>query len=189
MALFEIEEGDEIPIMGVEATVLNPPEDGDVHRQDDLHYNSLTLALEFGEFTHLVTGDAETDAEARMIDEWGEDLDADVYQAGHHGSSTSSTSPFLDHVDPEIAVISSAYDSQYGHPHDEVLEAFADRGIETYWTGVHGDVVVTTDGETVAVETAEDGPTDAGAVLEEKPDDDDVPALVREPDVAVTPPA
>ena len=188
VTLFEVREGDEIPFEGVDATVLNPPEDGDDSRQDDFHYNSVTLSLEFGAFATLTTGDAESDAEQRMVDDWDEDLAADVYQAGHHGSSTSSTPPFLDEVDPAIAVISSAHDSQYGHPHDEVLEAFADRGVETYWTGVHGDVVVTTDGEAVAVETAEEGPTDAAALLEEKPEDIDDPALVRPPiDVAVAP--
>jgi len=36
--------------------------------------------LEFGEFRYLTTGDAETEAEQRMIDEWSADLDADVYQ-------------------------------------------------------------------------------------------------------------
>ncbi|MHC3439483.1 ComEC/Rec2 family competence protein [Natrialbaceae archaeon A-gly3] len=188
VTLFEVREGDEVPFEGVDATVLNPPEDGDDSRQDDLHHNSVTLSLEFGDVTYLTTGDAEGDAEQRLVDDWNEDLAADVYQAGHHGSSTSSTPPFLDRVDPATAVISSAYDSQYGHPHDEVLEAFADRGIETYWTGVHGDVVVTTDGEAVTVETAEDGPTDATALLEEKPGDDDALALVEPPtDVAVTP--
>ena len=101
--------------------VLNPPS-GD--SGSDLHYNSVTLSIEFGEFSYLTTGDAEADAEERMVDEHGEQLEADVYQAGHHGSTTSSTTPFMNQVTPEVAIISSAYDSQYGHPHDEALEAF-----------------------------------------------------------------
>ena len=39
-------------------------------------------------------------------------------------------------------------------------------------TGVLGDVVVTTDDEAVTVETAEEGPTDAAAILEEKRGDE-----------------
>ena len=183
--LFVVEADDELPLADatVAATVHNPPP-GD--SGSDLHENSVTLTIDFGDVTYLTTGDAERAAEEWMVDERGEALEADVYQAGHHGSSTSSTPAFMDVVDPRIGVISSGFESQYGHPHDEVLESFADRGIETYWTGVHGDVVVTTDGERVTVETAEEGPTDAGALLEEKPGDDDTPALVRAP-IDVTP--
>ena len=171
VTLFEVREGDEIPFEGVDVLVLNPPEgDGG----SDLHYNSVSLAIEFGEFSYLTTGDAEADAEARMVEDWADELEADVYQAGHHGSSTSSTEPFLEAASPEAVVISSALESQYGHPHDEVLESFADRGLETYWTAVHGDVVVTTDGETVTIEPEREGPTDAAALLEAKPDDESV---------------
>ncbi|MDG5820708.1 MBL fold metallo-hydrolase [Natronococcus sp. A-GB7] len=166
--LFEVEEGDELPIDGLEATVLNPSAD---ESGDDLHYNSVSVAFEFGKFTYLTTGDAEADAEQRMVEEHGGTLEADAYQAGHHGSSTSSNGPFMDAVDPEIAVISSAYDSQYGHPHEAVLEDYAERGIETYWTGVHGDVVVTTDGAAVSAETEREFSTDAADLREERPDE------------------
>ncbi|AGB38466.1 ComEC/Rec2 family competence protein [Natronococcus occultus] len=169
VTLFQVAEGDELPLEddAVGATVLNPPagESG-----DDLHYNSVTLSVEFGEFTYLTTGDAERDAERRLVEDRGEELGADVYQAGHHGSSTSSTEPFLDAVEPRVAVISSAEDSQYGHPHDDVLESFADRGVETYWTGVHGHVVVTTDGEEASVEAEREATTDPAELREHEPD-------------------
>ncbi len=169
--LLLVEEGDELPIDDdVEATVLNPPA-GD--SGDDLHFNSIAIVFEFGEVRYLTTGDVESNAEARLVEQWRDELNVDVYQAGHHGSETSSTPPFLDAVTPQIAVISSAYDSQFGHPHDTVLESFADRGIETYWTGVHGDIVVTTDGEAIDVETSEEFSTHPTDLLEEKSDDGD----------------
>jgi len=170
--LFEVVEGDELPIddENLEATVLNPPE-GDPG--SDLHYNSVTIAFEFGETTYLTTGDAEEDAEQRLVDEWESELGADAYQAGHHGSSTSSTSVFIDAVHPDVAIISSGFDSQYGHPHDEVLEEFGERGVETYWTGVHGDVVLTTDGEDITVDPSSEFSTDPEDLLDEKPDEED----------------
>ena len=167
--LFEVVDGDTLGLEdeAVEATVLHPPEgDSGV----DLHDNSVVLSVEFGAVSYLTTGDAEDGPEERLVDERGDALAADVYQAGHHGSSTSSSEPFLEAVDPDIAVISSALESQYGHPHDEVLESFADRGIETYWTGVHGDVVLMTDGQSVSVTTDREGPTDPSALLERKQD-------------------
>lgn len=163
--LFEIRESDSLPFGdSVDVTVLNPPEDGGA----DLHHNSVSLAIEFGETRYLTTGDAETDAEARLVEEWADELDADLYHAGHHGSSTSSTEPFLDAVDPEFALISSAFDSQYGHPHDEILERFGERDIQTYWTGVHGDVVFSSDGQDLTVTTAVDESTDPIDLLDLK---------------------
>ncbi len=168
--LFLVEEGDELPLEdNLKATVLNPPADYD---GSDLHYSSVAIRFEFGDFRYLTTGDAEQDAEQRMVDDWAEKLEADVYHAGHHGSSTSSTPAFMDAVTPEIAIVSSAYESQYGHPDEEVLERYDESGIETYWTGVHGDITVTTEGSSVDVETGESFSSDPADLLEEKPGDD-----------------
>ncbi len=147
VTLYETWEGDEIPFHaeGLTATVVNPAADSD--DPIDLHYNSVAIHVTYGETTALFTGDAEADAEARMAAEHGATLAADLYHAGHHGSSTSSSELFLDVVAPEMAIISSGYDSQYGHPHEEVLDAFGERGIATYWTGVHGSVLFESDGE------------------------------------------
>ncbi|NGM70520.1 MBL fold metallo-hydrolase [Natronolimnobius sp. AArcel1] len=184
--LLLVEDGDQLEFGAATANVRNPPA-GD--SGSDLHYNSVSLTVEFGEFTYLTTGDAEEDAEQRMVDDHGDELEADAYQAGHHGSTTSSTTPFMDHVSPDIAIISSAYDSQYGHPHDEVLEDFADRDIETYWTPVHGDIVLTTDGDDVSLETELEFSTDPAALLDEKPaDDDETQSSLVEPGHVTTAP-
>ncbi|ELZ10245.1 beta-lactamase domain-containing protein [Natrinema thermotolerans DSM 11552] len=169
VTLYEVAAGDTLPLEsdGLEATVLNPPEDG---TDDDIDANSVVLALEYGDFSYLTTGDIAERAERRLVETRGDDLAADAYQAGHHGSSTASTDPFLDAVAPEVAVVSSPLDSRYGHPHDEVLAAFADRGVETYWTGVHGTVVLATDGSEIDVATEREGPTDPEALLERKAD-------------------
>lgn len=174
--LFVVEEGDTLPFGDdVDVMILNPPSG---NSGTDLHYNSVAFVLEFGEFRYLTTGDAETNAEARLLEDWTDELDADVYQAGHHGSSTSSTAPFVEAVEPEIAVISSALDSQYDHPHDEVLDRFADHDVATYWTGVHGHVVVTTDGDDISIEVAEEASTDPLDLLEQKLNDSEDPGRI-----------
>ncbi|NUE01772.1 MBL fold metallo-hydrolase [Halorubraceae archaeon YAN] len=170
--LFITEEGDQLPIEddGVIATVHNPPA-GD--SGTDLHYNSIALAISVGEITYLTTGDTEADAEDRVVSEWGDEIESDIYHAGHHGSSTSSSEPFMNAVQPDFAIISSGFESQYGHPHDEVLELFAEMDIETYWTGIHGDIVFTTDGTSIDVTSTDDATTDPAEILELKPRDDD----------------
>lgn len=169
--LFTVRDGDELPFEGVNATVLNPPEDGG----SDLHYNSVTVHLQFGNASFLFTGDAERDAESRLLDEHGSGLQADVYHAGHHGSDTSSGPEFLDAVDPAVTIISADYDSQYGHPHDEPLERFAERDVRAAWTGVHGTVVFVSDGEEISVRTQHDATFD--------------PLELRDESVATAPPA
>ena len=165
VTLFETQEGDEIPIDGIQATVLNPPADPEY--PDDLHYNSVTVLVEHGEVGFIATGDAEEDAEQRLADEYGEDLESDIYHAGHHGSSTSSTVEFLSAVDPETSIISSAYDSQFGHPDEKVLNRFADHNIAAAWTGIHGSMVFTSDGEDYNVTAQADRTTNPTQLRDE----------------------
>lgn len=154
VTLYGTYEGDEIPIDGVEATVLNPAEDP-VH-SDDLHHNSVTVLVEHGEVAFLATGDAEEAAEQRLVEDYGSDLEAEIYHAGHHGSSTSSTKGFLAAVDPDISIISAAYDSQFGHPHTEVIDRFASHDIAAVWTATHGSTVFSSDGDSYEVHAQAD---------------------------------
>lgn len=163
--LFVVEEGDRFEFGTATVEAYNPPADAS---SSHLHYNSVALRAEFGEFTYLTTGDAEAAAEQRLANDYEDGFNADTYQAGHHGSSTSSTPSFMDAIAPDAVVISSTDDSSYDHPHDAVLEDYADRGLETYWTGVHGDVVLTTDGDGYSFETERAASTDAEDLLEGK---------------------
>ncbi|MDL5363858.1 ComEC/Rec2 family competence protein [Halalkalicoccus sp. NIPERK01] len=167
VTLYTTQEGDEIPFdnEATHATVLNPPANSD--KPDDLDYNGVVVLLEFGETSALFTGDAGADVEDRLLDAHGDDLDVDLYHAGHHGSKTSSTSEFLDTLAPQATIISSAYDSQYGHPHEESLAAFAERDIAAYWTAVHGTMIFESDGETWTVATQTNATTDPLALREE----------------------
>lgn len=153
VTLFEVRDGDEIPFEGTRTVIRNPPEPPG----DSLNDNSVAATVAFGNTTFLFTGDAERDMESRMLDAHGDALEADVYHAGHHGSDTSSGPEFLDVVDPEVAIISSAYDSPYGHPHDEPLERFAERDVRAVWTATHGAIVVVSDGTNISVRTQHDG--------------------------------
>jgi competence protein ComEC len=167
VTLYETRAGDSIPFEGVETEVFGPPEpyiDG-----EDRNENSIVLRLSYGSTSFLYTGDAEEDAERRLVEEYGSGLESTVYKAGHHGSSSSTSDALLDAVDPKAAVVSSAYDSQYGHPHDEVLQAFSERAIPTYWTATHGNVVFVTNGEGVSIRTQADAPTDPLSVRDAAP--------------------
>ncbi|PSQ02789.1 competence protein [Halobacteriales archaeon QS_5_70_17] len=156
--LYRTAAGDGIPLAGADLRVLGPPED---HLAGgDRNENSIVLRIEYGDASVLFAGDAEKRAERSLVDRYGDGLASTVLVAGHHGSATSTHGFFLDHVDPEAVVVSSAYDSEYGHPHESVLGRLAARSLPTYWTGTHGDVAFVTDGRTVTVRTQRAAPTD-----------------------------
>ncbi|WP_436936530.1 lamin tail domain-containing protein [Halovenus marina] len=159
VTLYETREGDSIPFEDVDVEVLGPPDP--YLNGEDRNENSIVLQFEYGQTSFLYTGDAEENQEGYLVEEYGSALNSTVYKAGHHGSSSSSSGELLDAVDPRVAVISSAYDSQYGHPHDEVLQKLADRSIETYWTATHGDVVFVSNGEGISIRTQQAAPTNA----------------------------
>ncbi|WP_226023336.1 lamin tail domain-containing protein [Halomicrobium salinisoli] len=167
VTLYETRAGDRIPMAGANVSVLGPPEP--YHESGDQNENSLTLRLRYGETGFLFTGDAEATHEEYLVERHGDELGATAFKVGHHGSSTSNTGEFLDAVDPEVAVVSSAYDSEYGHPHNETLARLAERGVDTYWTATHGDVLLESDGETVTAWTQREAPTDPRSLYEGEP--------------------
>lgn len=156
---YEPRAGEDFAVGGMRIETLHP-EEGEL--TGDGQRDSVSMRVNYGETSFMVTGDAEKGAERSMVEnaEEGEiELDSDVYQMGHHGSDTSSTRAFLEAVDPEVAVYSAGEDNSFGHPNDEVLERHAEMGIDVYGTDEHGTVVVEAgpDGN-YTVETETDAP-------------------------------
>ena len=112
---------------------------------DNANDYSVGILLEHGENRFLLTGDAEEDSEADMLDN-GINLSADVLKAAHHGSRTANTEAFLERVNPEYVVISCGEGNSYGHPHAEVLNRLREMGIKVFRTDEEGTVVATSDG-------------------------------------------
>ena len=164
--LYETRAGDPIPFEGVTVEVLAPPEP--YLDSEQRNENSIVLQLSFGRTSFMLPGDVEEDGEEYLVSNYGTGLRSTVLKVAHHGSAGSSTAPFLDAVQPRVAVISSAYDSQYGHPAEEALKRLADRDIAAYWTAVHGNIVMTSDGETITIATQQAAPTDPLSLRDEQ---------------------
>ena len=158
VTLYRTRAGDVIPMEGASVRVLSPPKNYLDGR--DRNENSLVLRVGYENASVLLPGDAEGDAERYLRETYDGRLDATILAAGHHGSNSSSSPGFLAATTPRVVAIQSAYDSPYGHPHEEVLARLAAREIPTYWSGVHGDVVFETDGQRVVVKTQRAAPTD-----------------------------
>ena len=119
---------------------------------NDVNNNSIVLKITYGETSFLFKGDAERESEIDML-EAGYDLSAIVLKVSHHGSDTSTTYPFLREVMPEIAIISSGLENQYGHPHDNLLSRLRDADVKVYRTDLQGDIIIRSDGVNLTIET------------------------------------
>lgn len=112
---------------------------------------SIVVALQYGSFDALFTGDIEEDIIGTII-AGGKLGDIDYLKVPHHGSRNGLSEQLLEITLPEVAAISSGKNNRYGHPHKEVLELLEKYGVTVLRTDVMGDVVVVTDGKTWRVE-------------------------------------
>ncbi|MCP4292341.1 MAG: DNA internalization-related competence protein ComEC/Rec2 [bacterium] len=101
-----------------ELVSIYPPLKLPAHSQENDH--SMVLALNFKKVTqYLWSGDLESEGEKHLLEssKWGGP--ARVWKAGHHGSSTSGSQPFLEALNPELILISCGVGNRYHHPsHD-----------------------------------------------------------------------
>lgn len=133
--------GDAWTVGTAAVTVLGPVKD-----YDETNDTSIVLRVDFGENSFLFTGDMERTAEADLL-ESGAYLEADVLKVGHHGSSTSTSYPFLRAVDPTYAVISVGENNDYGHPHEDTMSRLRDDDAIVYRTDLQGHIVCTSNGQ------------------------------------------
>ena len=133
-------------------TVLNPiPAYADEPK--DLNDLSVVLHIRYGSTAVLLTGDAEEQAEKRMLDTFPRAmLKADVLKLGHHGSASSTGFSFFLAVDPDFAVASCGTNNDFGHPHSETLSLLHDTRTAFYSTDTDGTVVFRLDGNKVSVD-------------------------------------
>lgn len=90
----------------------------------------------------LLTGDLDSLGE-RLLLELSPKLSAELLQVGHHGSSGSSTLPFLSQVSPRFAAVSVGKGNRYGHPTAEVLrklELVTGDSSSVFRTDLHGSI-------------------------------------------------
>jgi competence protein ComEC len=107
----------------------------------DLNAESIVMKLQVGNTSVLLTGDATNDAEASMLSS-GFNLRCQVLKVGHHGSSYSTSLPFLTTIKPTYAIISAGLNNQYGHPSQQTLDSLSSNNITTYGTYKDGTAIL-----------------------------------------------
>jgi competence protein ComEC len=120
---------------------LHPADPPEPARRSPTNAASCVLRVRHPAGTLLLAGDVEAPQERRLVELFGRDgLAADVLLVPHHGSTTSSTEPFVDAVGPRWAIVQAAYRSRFGHPHPRVVERYLRRGVELLRSDADGAV-------------------------------------------------
>lgn len=120
--------GDSIALGDLSLPVLAP-----VAPSGDTNNDSIVTRIGCGNVSVQFEGDAEAPEEQSMVSA-GILSHVTVLKVGHHGSSTSSSVPFLNAVTPTFAVISAGLNNQYGHPTQQTLTALAAVGAQFEYT-------------------------------------------------------
>lgn len=133
----------------VTLSYLWPKEADDYQGNND----SLVLFVQQGVFRLLLTGDLEEEGELALLQQYGKMIhNVTVLKAGHHGSQTSSSEPFVEAANPTFTIFSAGLQNRYGHPHNSVVERFTRRKLAYFITGVDGTMTVKVKHHTLHVE-------------------------------------
>lgn len=65
------------------------------------------------------------------------------------GSKTSSTTEFLNKINPKIALIGVGKNNKFGHPNDIIIKKLENKEIKIYRTDVMGEIIIKSDGEKI----------------------------------------
>lgn len=117
---------------------------GDMTEYDAEESNGMSpfVVVETLNRTLIFTGDATVETEEWFMSAYSGSLDVDFIKIGHHGSDTSTSQEFLNFVDPEYCVIMCDDGSAYEHPSATVMNRLFDKGVVTYRTNRHGNIVL-----------------------------------------------
>ncbi|MGP4108210.1 ComEC/Rec2 family competence protein [Virgibacillus sp. L01] len=123
----------------------------------DNNESSIALKISFKETDFLLMGDVEKEQEKKLLKRYN--LQSEIIKVAHHGSSTSTSTEFLEEVSPELAILTYSEKNDYGHPVDRVIKNLIKVNAAIYSTAVFGDITISTDGESYLI-IAEKNPTD-----------------------------
>ncbi len=112
---------------------------------NDVNANSIVLRLDYGDFSMLFMGDAESQSEERLL---GKDVElkANIIKIAHHGSKYATSENLLKRVKPEVAIISTGAWNRYGHPSQSVLDRLKTSNAKVFRTDLQGEITITTKG-------------------------------------------
>ena len=112
--------------------------------------SSNVLKLTYHNFSVLFTGDLPQTQEKYLLNK---NIASTILKVAHHGSKTSSSQEFLEHVRPQLAIISVGKYNSFGHPSKEVLDRLNNLPTKILRTDEKGAIIIYTDGYNYSLKT------------------------------------
>lgn len=108
--------------------------------EEDTNEQSIVIYTVLGNHRWLFTGDLGEEGEKKLIETFPA-LEVDVLKVGHHGSKTSTSTFFLEKIQPSYGLVSAGEDNRYNHPHHEVLERLKQNHVKVFRTDKQGALI------------------------------------------------
>jgi competence protein ComEC len=126
-------------------SIIFPQENLYKKNVSNLNNSSIVSQLNCNNSKFLFTGDAELEAEDKIL-ERNIDIKSDVLKVGHHGSISSSQKTFLKKVSPLIAIIMVGENNSHNHPHLRIIRRLESLKIKILRTDLNGSITIISDG-------------------------------------------
>lgn len=143
--------GDRLSVDGVDIEAVHPAP-ADWERQKVRNDDSIVLDVRWRDVSVLLSGDIGREVERTLGDE-APPARLRVLKVPHHGSLTSSSSEFVQALQPQVAVFSAGRANHFGHPAPPVLQRYRDIGAAIFRTDQDGAITLDTDGDSIDVHT------------------------------------
>lgn len=124
---------------GVRFSVLSPVSTKPGGADND---RSCVLQVQGADGMLLLTGDISSNIEPAVAAAVSKDDVPLVLLVPHHGSRSSSSAPFIDALQPTLALVSAGWRNRFGHPAAEVVQRYAQAGVPLLNTAEQGAIQV-----------------------------------------------
>jgi competence protein ComEC len=122
---------------GVRFEVLHPAAaPGPLARARKPNEVSCVLRISTPQASALLVGDIEVAQELALVQSGLDKVD--VLLVPHHGSQTSSSLPFLQALQPRLALVQAGYRNRFGHPAESVVARYRAQGIALFESSLCG---------------------------------------------------
>jgi competence protein ComEC len=135
---YKLKAGETIKYGEMNWEILSPGDDSGSSNE-----NSLVAVLNYKNKKFMFTGDANMEAEGKIMTWWSDRVDG--LKVAHHGADTSSSLEWLEVIGPAITVISVGKTNSYGHPRQVTLDNLSLIGAKILRTDQSGDIVLSWD--------------------------------------------
>lgn len=115
--------------------------------------DACVVQISDGQFSVLLTGDLERNQEYQLVAKYRNQLTSTILQAPHHGSNTSSSYPFLNHVKPVKLLVSTSRYNPWKLPSTKVIKRYQDLQLNSSVTAKTGQISLFFDKQTWQLKT------------------------------------